>query len=251
MKAAYRLTIIAFLIFIWTMPAIASEQARQFLAGLEAYKAGDYQTAVDRFEAIADSGVVNGRLYYNLGNAYLKSNRLGPALLWYERALRLIPDDPDLRFNINYARSLTKDAVDESGTPLVRIFFFWKYQLSHRTIVAMAIGFNFVFWGLLAARLITGRRRLSKLALIAALPALVFALTAAFNFYETGHIQRGIILPAQVPVRSGLEEQSTQLFLLHAGAKVTIVKKLKDHYQIRFTPDKIGWVAQDRVGVIE
>lgn len=251
MKAAYRLTLTALIIFVWTLPALASEQAHEFIAGLEAYKTGDYQTAVDHFEAIADSGVVNGRLYYNLGNAYLKCNRLGPALLWYERALRLIPDDPDLQFNINYARSLTKDAVDDSGTPLVRIFFFWKYQLSHETIILLAIGFSFVFWGLLTARLITARRRLSRLALLAALPALVFALTAAFNFYEAAHIQRGIILPDQVPIRSGLEDQSTQLFLLHAGAKVTIVKKLKDHYQIRFTPDKIGWLAQGSVGMIK
>jgi len=251
MKTAHRIIVLIFVLFCWSASASASEQARQFIAGLEAYKAADYQKAIDAFEALADSGVANGQLYYNLGNAYLKSNRLGPALLWYERALRLIPDDPDLQFNLNYARSLTRDAVDENGTPLVRIFFFWKYQLSPRTIVLLAIAFSFIFWGLLAARLITARRRLARAALLAALPALIFTFTAAFNFYEGRHIRQGIVLPQEIAIRSGLDQSSTQLFLLHAGAKVTVVKTHKAHYQIRFGADKTGWVAQETVGLIE
>jgi len=70
-------------------PVRASDQARPFLSGLEVYKAGDYAQAIDRFGTIARSGVVNAQLYYNLGNAYLKNNELGPAILWYERALAL------------------------------------------------------------------------------------------------------------------------------------------------------------------
>lgn len=251
MRLSRYITALVLAIACWAAPTFGSEQAHQFIAGLEAYKAGDFQKAIDVFESLADSGVVNGQLYYDLGNAYLKSDRLGPALLWYERANRLIPGDPDLQFNLTYARSLTKDAVDESGPSLVRIFFFWKYQLSHRTVIVLAIVSSFLFWGIVAARLVTGRRRLARAAILAAIPALIFTLTAMFNFYEAAHTRHGVVLPEEIAVRSGLDKGTTQLFSLHAGARVTIVKALKDHYQIRFSADKIGWVAQDAVGVIE
>ncbi|MBT8340258.1 MAG: tetratricopeptide repeat protein [Desulfatitalea sp.] len=228
----------------------ASEPARLFLSGVEAYQAGAYETAIKAFEAVAAGGVANGELFYNLGNAHLKNGNLGPAILWYERALRLIPDDPDLRFNLSHARSLTKDATEESTAPIVRILFFWKYQLSRRTVIIAAIACTLLCWGLLGARIITRRRGFAQAAVWAMLPALIFSLTAAYNFYEAGRIHRAIVLPERTAVRSGLTKSTTQLFVLHAGAKVTIVKQMRDHYQIRFSADKIGWVEKSALGVI-
>jgi len=242
--------VLILLLFGWTAPSYSSGQARQFLSGLEAYKKGDYSAAIAQFNAIAQKGVVNGKLYYNLGNAYLKDNDLGSAILWYERALKFMPDDPDLHFNLDYARSLTKDVPEETVSPLVRIFFFWKYQLSDRTIKIAAIAINFLFWMLLCAWRLTRRRGLARAAMTAAIPALIFVLTAGYTYYETARRQQAIVLPKQTAVRSGLENTSTQLFILHAGAKVRVVKQLKGHYQIRFSADKIGWVGHDVVGLI-
>ena len=110
--------------------APATPTARTFMDGTEAYRNGNWPAAIAAFESLADGGVNNGKLFYNLGNAYLKNDDLGRALLWYERALKRIPDDPDLRFNYDYALTLTKDERGEKESPLLRILFFWKYQLS-------------------------------------------------------------------------------------------------------------------------
>ena len=118
---------------------------RTFLDGIRYYQEGDYERAVSEFLKIADAGVQNGQLYYNLGNAYLRSNRIGHAVLWYERALEMIPEDPDLRFNHTYALSLTKDERPERGASLVRILFFWKYLLRPSLIRWIAIGLNLLF----------------------------------------------------------------------------------------------------------
>lgn len=230
--------------------AEASEQARQFLSGVEAYKGGDYPTAINEFTTLAQSGVVNGRLYYNLGNAHLKNGELGQAILWYERALKMMPDDPDLLFNLKYARSLTKDVPEESISPLVRIFFFWNYQFSQHTIKGAAIACNLLFWLLIGAWRMIHRRGLFRAAVITAVPAVVLLLTTSYNYYHNAQQQQAVILPKQTAIRSGLEETSTQLFVLHAGAKVDVIKQLKDFYQIRYSADKIGWVRQEAVGVI-
>jgi hypothetical protein len=231
-------------------PCGASEQAHQFLSGLEAYKKGDFSAAIEQFSAIVQEGVVNGPLFYNLGDAYLKNNDLGSAILWYERAQRLIPSDPDLQFNLKYARSLTKDASEENISPLVRIFFFWRYQLTAQAIKFIAISSNLLFWLFLGAWRLTRRRGFARSAMVAAAPALIFVLTAAFNYYEGRQVLQAIVLPAQVAIRAGLDDSATQLFQLHAGTKVTVVKELKSYYQIRYSSDKIGWVKKEAVGVI-
>lgn len=257
MKTACHIFLIAVFAWLWAGPAPAAardrdpqqDHARPFIVALEAYKIGDYASAIKGFSDIVRSGVQNGKLYYNLGNAYLKNAELGPAILWYERALKLLPNDPDLIFNYQYARSLTKDAPEE-GSPLLRILFFWKYQLSSRAIVLAAVGFSLIFWMALIAWQFTRRRSIRWIAIAAAVPALIFILTAGVAYYESAHRRQAIVLPSQTAVRSGLQEGSTELFKLHAGAKVTVLKSLKDHYQIRYSNDKIGWVPEDVVGVI-
>lgn len=231
-------------------PCTAQQKARQFITALEAYKSGDYSAAVAGLEAIAQSGVCNGALYYNLGNAYLKNGDLGQAILWYERSAKLIPGDPDLMFNLDYARSLSKDAADEDALPLVRIFFFWNYHLSSRTIVVLAVGGNLLFWCLTVAWRFTGRQLLRRTAIAVLIPSVVFVITAGFNFYTAATSRQGIILPARVSIRSGWEQTSTELFVLHAGAKVQVVKSATDHLLIRFSKDKIGWVHRNSLGLI-
>lgn len=257
MKTACHIILIAVFFWLWAgpVPAVArdsdpeQDHTRPFIAALEAYKNGDYGAAIEGFSDIVRSGVANGKLYYNLGNAYLKNAKLGPAILWYERALKLLPNDPDLIFNYQYARSLTKDAPEE-GSPLLRILFFWKYQLSSRAVALAAVGCSLIFWTALIAWQFTRRRSIRWIVIAAAAPALIFVLTAGVNYYESAHRRKAIVLPSQAAVRSGLQQGSTELFKLHAGAKVTVLKSLKDHYQIRYSNDKIGWVPEDVVGVI-
>ena len=241
---------LVFIILINAPTCPASQNARAFLAALEAYKAGDYAAAISGWQAIAQTGVQNGKLFYNLGNAYLKAKQLGPAILWYEKALHLLPNDPDLRFNYDYARSLTKDVPEESASPLVRILFFWNYQLSSRTIKILAIGFNLLFWLLATVWHLTRRRAFRRAALLVLVPTMIFVLTTGFNYYAAANRRQAVVLPDSVAVRSGLEPRSTELFALHAGAKVDVLKTLKDHYQIRFSPEKIGWVAAKNLGLI-
>ncbi len=238
------------LVTLGTAPCWGQDTARRFIAGVEAYKASDYDAAITAFEHIAQSGVRNGQLFYNLGNAYLKNNNLGRAILWYERALQLLPNDPDLKFNLTYARSLTQDAVEPEAVELVRIFFFWRYQLSARTILILAITGNFLIWSLAIGWRLTGRRALRRATLILLLPTAVFVLTGAYNYYEAAYRRQGIVLTAKVPVRAGLEDTDTELFVLHAGAKIRIIKKLKAHFKIQFAKDKIGWVDQSEIGLI-
>ncbi|MBI9084291.1 MAG: tetratricopeptide repeat protein [Desulfobacterales bacterium] len=222
----------------------ASERPRAFLDGVQAYRDGDYDHAIERFSAIVNAGIRNGKLYYNLANAHMKKGELGRAILWYERAARLIPDDPDLAFNRDFAASLVQDASEEKDTGIVQVLFFWYFILSAETIRWTAVILNAVFWAMLAARRMAGKQTLNSLGLAVAALTLVLSLTAGVQYWQARHVRAGIVIPAQVSVRSGLSESATELFVLHAGTRTRIEQEREEGYRIRFSENKIGWVKR-------
>jgi len=59
-----------------------------------------YESSILRFERIVrDGGIHNGKLYYNIGNAYFRAGNLGRAILNYKKAQTYIPNDQNLLHN--------------------------------------------------------------------------------------------------------------------------------------------------------
>ncbi len=230
--------------------ADGSSAARTFLEGVAAYGEGDYGAAVAAFETIAASGIRNPRLYYNLGNAHLKNGDLGPAILWYERALKLAPDDPDLNFNHAYALSLATDERETPPASIYRILFFWRHLASPGATAVVALVFNGLFWLVMTVRFFRRKKALKGIARPLLAIALIFTATAIYNYYEAASAREGIVLPETAPVRSGLSEDATQLFVLHAGAKVVIEGEKEGFFRIYFSDGKIGWVTRSHIGRI-
>ena len=79
-----------------------------------AYMKENYQEAASLYEKILEKGH-SSEIYYNLGNCYYRLEKIGPAVLNYERALLLSPGDGDIRHNLELARSKTKDKISPVG----------------------------------------------------------------------------------------------------------------------------------------
>ena len=88
-----------------------------------AYARQQYQQAIKDYEELLHDGV-SAELYYNLGNAYYRTDNITRAVLNYERALLLSPGDGDIRFNLQMARSKTIDKI----TPESEMFFVTWYH---------------------------------------------------------------------------------------------------------------------------
>jgi len=237
--------------FVFLSTAVQADGlTRAFLDGINNYEAENYAAAITKFSKIADDGVRNGKLFYNIGNSYLKNGDLGNALLWYERALKLMPNDPDLKFNLEYALTQTKDEKEDSRWPMLRVLFFWQHLLSAVTVQWMALVLNLMFWCGLAVQAIRCKKIIKLPGYAILFLALVFTLTALYNHYASGYLKQAVILSERVSVRSGLTEDSTELFLLHAGTKVKIDRENKDFCRIYFSNGKIGWLKKSEIGII-
>ncbi len=58
------------------------------------YWHGDFEAARDLYhDIVSDYRIDNAEVYYNLGNTYMKLDRLGSAMLYYKRALACHPSE--------------------------------------------------------------------------------------------------------------------------------------------------------------
>ena len=109
-------------------PAAADAPEQLWDAANTAYINGDFRAAAAAYEQLLAQGFVSVKLYYNLANAYFKENRLGKAILFYHRALRLAPGNDDIRYNLSVAEARTKDNIER-----IPEFFFvgWMRSVRH------------------------------------------------------------------------------------------------------------------------
>lgn len=56
-------------------------------------------------------GLQSAGLYYNMGNAYFKSGKIGSAILYYNKAQRLAPLNSDIDYNLTVANTYTRDNI--------------------------------------------------------------------------------------------------------------------------------------------
>ena len=80
--------------------------------GNQCYLDGKYEMAVQSYQSIIDSGYASAELYFNLGNAYYKSHDITMALVNYERARILKPNDPEINHNLEIAREFVVDRIE-------------------------------------------------------------------------------------------------------------------------------------------
>ncbi|MCP3898274.1 MAG: hypothetical protein GY707_00915, partial [Desulfobacteraceae bacterium] len=220
------------------------ETGTLFLEGVKEYKAGKFESAAQKFETIAINSIKNGELYYNTANAFLKAGNVGKAILWYERAKKLIPFDADLKFNLDYTQDKLKDIKESKSLNFTDILFFWKNYFSSNLIRYAAIFLCFAFFVYASIRVINRKKILTTSGSIALILFLLVLSAALFDYDQIYNANSAIIIPEKISVRSGLSADSTELFILHAGTKVRVDKTQDKFIRISFSKGKIGWIKK-------
>lgn len=220
-----------------------------------AYIHEEYQKAIDGYEALLKKGA-SAELYYNLGNAYYRTENITRAVLNYERALLLSPSDPDIRFNLQMARSKTIDKI----VPEQEMFFVTWY----RSLVNMA---SVDGWAMIAlvclglaiilalVYLFSDRIWLRKVGFFGAfLMIIVFVCSNLFAHQQKDQLvnrKGAIITESAVTVKSTPAKNGVDLFILHEGTKVTIIDaSMKEWKEIRLADGKEGWVETKQMEAI-
>lgn len=220
-----------------------------------AYARQQYQQAIKDYEELLHDGV-SADLYYNLGNAYYRTDNITRAVLNYERALLLSPGDGDIRFNLQMARSKTIDKI----TPESEMFFVtWYHALvnimsvdgwARTALVSFALAIVLALAYLFSARIWVRKVGFfGGLAFIA-----VFILANLFAYQQRQELVNrtgAIIISSAVPVKSTPSKSGTDLFILHEGTKVEITDgTMRGWKEIRVADGKEGWIETSKIEII-
>ena len=238
------------LMILMLMPLSANAITKQNAD--DEYAKGNYQQAIKDYQEILKTGV-SSEIYYNLGNAYYRTDNITQALLAYERALQLSPGDNDIRFNLQYAQSKTIDKI----TPETEMFFVtWYHSLVNFTsvdrwantaIVSIVMALLLILVFLFAPQMLARKSGFYGSAAF----LLLFAFANLFAFQQKHELetkQGAIVIAPTVNVKKTPAASGTDVFVIHEGTRVDITDRgMKQWRGIKLADGREGWLKTSQI----
>ncbi len=238
------------LMILMLMPLSANAITKQNAD--DEYAKGNYQQAIKDYQEILKTGV-SSEIYYNLGNAYYRTDNITQALLAYERALQLSPGDNDIRFNLHYARSKTIDKI----TPETEMFFVTWYnslvnftsvdRWANTAIVSIVMALLLILVFLFAPQMWARKSGFYGSAVF----LLLFAFANLFAFQQKHELetkQGAIVIAPTVNVKKTPAASGTDVFVIHEGTRVDITDRgMKQWRGIKLADGREGWLKTSQI----
>lgn len=211
------------------------------------YQQESYMEALELYQEVENKQFESSVLYYNMANIYYKTNQVAPAIYYYEKALKLDPNNKDIAFNLDFAQRMTLDNIEALPKSLGEKFrdgVILKFTYNTWAIIAVSLAFLFAILFLLYHfSYSTVKKRIYFITSI--LSATFVALSMFFAIKNNHYIKTtktAIIFAAQTQVKSAPTKTSDVNFELHEGTKVYILEFLDNWRKIKIADGKTGWM---------
>lgn len=216
------------------------------------YTKGKYEKAIKYYEQVLENGYESAGLYYNLGNAYYKSHKIASAILNYERARLRDPGNEDIKYNLQLARKQITDDIEAIPEFFISKWIRQFIQLFGSDAWAITSMITFVgFLILLALSLFSKRFNLKRTFFWLSLVLMVLSFsTFYFSHKQKQNIvsnEKAIVFSSKVTVKSTPAKSGTDLFVIHEGLKVKILREVGDWYEIKLADGNVGWIQKEDV----
>ncbi|MCM8569776.1 tetratricopeptide repeat protein [Gramella jeungdoensis] len=212
-----------------------------------AYQEGNYEEAVSKYEEILDKGEASAELYYNLGNSYYKLNKVAPSIYYYEKALQLNPGDDDIQNNIEFARNMAIDDIEEVEQTgigqwvngIISVFSFSTWAI-------LGISFSVLFVVLFLFYYFSHTPMYKRILFGAAIASVILCIASVvFAFQQQSYIednQYAIIFSEEAEVRDEPNLRGESSFELHEGTKAKVLEDFQQWSRIELANGAQGWV---------
>ena len=181
---------------------------------------------------------------YNLANSYARAGKPGLAVLNYERAALLAPDDADINANMEYVRA-SAHVPTEPRTRFARVA-----QATNPNLAAWigVLGIALVGVGLLAKRIAPRFRWLRAGGVLLGLALIALTVSNAMLLWP--RIHEAVVLINQTPARVTPVPMGDTAFVLREAETVTMTAEHEDFILIRTRGGLSGWVARANLGAV-
>jgi hypothetical protein len=246
MKNAFSLFLFFALTLFTSLPTEGSEYLQEIVRANDLYAEKHYAQSAEAYESLIHKGIRNGYLHYNLGNAYIRMGKIGPAILNYVHARKWIPRDENLEANLKFAIQQSQDKIELPAPGPLSTLFFWSNDLNSSELIYLAIGLNFVFWVSLSLWLYFPDLKIVRNALLCLL--LLSFISIGVKIKSESDFKPAVVLVKRVEVKSGRAEDAVTLFQLHEGAMVTVTVTHENWLEVRLNDEQKGWVPKNSMG---
>lgn len=265
-----KLILALFFIVSMTPPGRAADVA----SADSAYLAGDYVMAIDLYNQVGAEYGTSAALLYNLGNAYMRNDDLGNAMLCYQRAKKLDPSNKMINTNLKYLAGKIEDAnkAEQKGkrkkvTEDTPNFFesvnnSVARDSSSNAWASWAAGFFIVFAGSVALYLFNSNVLMRKAGFFGGIILLGLSMVCLVCAYmgaaEMENREYGIVLSykAELQTEPNVSSSNKNEGILTRGTKIRIIAEETDAegsvnwYKVRLNSDYIGWLPAKDIEVI-
>jgi hypothetical protein len=241
-------TIIAIFTIILLPFGSSATWQQQWKKATDFYLQKQYDSAAHHYELIAESHPQNAELYYNLGNTYYRLNKIGPAVLNYERALHADPGHKGAQDNL----AITQVRISHQIAVTDDIFFVtWWHKLTSATMAGTWAVIAFICF--LLALVIFWLRRYRSINLPMQLPgvfgffficAAMLGLNAAANVVSS---HKAVVFENDTPLMDLQQTKGKPAALIPEGTTVRIISDAGQWLEVRLPDSRTGWVQASQV----
>ena len=213
------------------------------------YSQGQY---ADANKLYAGELIKNSNLLYNSGNAWYKLGNTGKAVLYWLRAERLSPRDPDIKANLRLVQSQVSKALPVSSSNRITDFFRALRDLGSSRGWGMLLSVSiWGFWVAFSLRIIFSRSRFRTGFSILLISFIILVLASGAGFLSRRNWEQEpaavVIDNNGVSAKSGPGKDLTNVFNLPAGARVLVKECRSGFCSIDLPPGMVGWVDEKSI----
>ena len=218
-----------------------------FISANKLYQQEKYIEALGHYQKIEKQDLESSTLYFNMANIYYRTNQVAPAVYYYEKALKLNPNDKDILVNLEFANRMILDNIEPLPKSLWQKFMeSTVLRFTYETWSKISVGLAFIFallFLLYHFSYSTGKKRVY---FITSILSVIMVTTSLFFAYRNKHHMNttveAIIFSEAAPVKNAPTNSSDVYFELHEGTKVLILETLDNWKKIKIADGKMGWI---------
>ena len=212
------------------------------------YNKNNYPVAIEFYKKILNKGLESGELRYNLGNCYFRTNQIGLSILNYEKALKIMPRNEDILFNLEIVNEMKKDKFE--NIPTVNF---------HNLLSSLNKIISFGFWAVLSTILILTSSLLFILAkknknssfLKISFPVLLAGVVLGILSIQQKNAvlenKDGIVIYSQTNILSEPNANSTILLEVNEGSKLKIIRTDNNWLNVSTPSNDKGWIEAENI----
>ncbi len=249
--------IVNFIIVIFVLVnSVFANQAESLMnEANQLYQNKQYEEAIVKYNSILDSNFESAALYYNLGNSYYRSGKIGFAILNYERGLKLDPSNEDLLYNLSIVKARAADRIKE--VPKLFIVEWWELLISALSATMWQI-VVLLFYLLLLVSItlyfVTKSGTTQRFSILSSLlglsGAILFSIILYANVQRETSTDFGVLTVNTISAKQSPNESSNDLFVIHEGLKVAVHESFGEWYKIKLSDGKVGWLPKTSLEII-